>query len=517
MFINYTTRQLAAKIVYFGPALSGKTTNLKQIYLKTAPGARGELVSLETDADRTLFFDLLPIEVGVIGGFQTKFQLYTVPGQVHYESTRTLVLKGVDGLVFVADSQRAMREANAEHFQKLLESLRKVDVSLTEVPLVMQYNKRDLANVMSVAEMNALLNPRGVYPVFESVAGEGQGVFETLKGITKLTLKTIKRKIEAPVSAPPPRPAAPAPEPPRAAAPPPSEEKSERGISFAGLRSAPSESLASRDWDVPLALEEKKEPALLAEDEVPLDDLHRDEEKPEKPSAPRAPFGPGRAKLPGADELLSGVLGVSPSSYASSEKKGPPPKPAYMDEEEAAIASAFGGGSPEEEVMDPGEGSGIFDSLDSEAAIEDLLSVDFDRASEAEQAELEQNEDFLQTREFDADMGLPVKRVAVARPGDIEKTLEEIISITLGKRGRRGLAAPSTGEEKAPEGAIEKEAGLRFPIRNFEGAQALRFDVTLDGDKPLRLRDAVVVQIDNGHKMGDRLVLRLTLRLDARK
>ncbi|MBK9090553.1 MAG: hypothetical protein IPL90_16480 [Holophagales bacterium] len=202
VFFNYATMQMAAKIVYYGPGLCGKTTNLHVIYGRTAPTARGEMVSLETETDRTLFFDLLPIDVGVIGGFKTRLQLYTVPGQVFYNTTRKLVLKGVDGIVFVADSQRPMLEPNKESFRNLRENLAEIGVRVEEVPLVLQYNKRDLANILTVEELNAALNPDGVFESFESSAANGTGVFETLKGISKLTLRALRSRMSGDVRRP---------------------------------------------------------------------------------------------------------------------------------------------------------------------------------------------------------------------------------------------------------------------------------------------------------------------------
>src|SRR5689334_23193179 len=159
VFFNYATMQMAAKIVYYGPGLCGKTTNLHHIYAKTSPQSRGEMVSLETETDRTLFFDLLPIDVGVIGGFKTRLQLYTIPGQVFYNTTRKLVLKGVDGVVFVADSQQAMQDANVESFQNLRENLKEIGLKLDEIPLVIQLNKRDLPNVAPAEAMLDRLDP----------------------------------------------------------------------------------------------------------------------------------------------------------------------------------------------------------------------------------------------------------------------------------------------------------------------------------------------------------------------
>ena len=195
VFFNYATMQMAAKIVYYGPGLCGKTTNLHHIYSRTAPGSRGEMVSLETETDRTLFFDLLPLDVGVIGGFKTRVQLYTVPGQVFYNTTRKLVLKGVDGIVFVADSQKAMREANLESMGNLRSNLAEIAVKLEELPLVFQYNKRDLSNILSLEELERSLNINGQYESYEACAVLGQGVFETLKAVSKHTLRSLKKRM----------------------------------------------------------------------------------------------------------------------------------------------------------------------------------------------------------------------------------------------------------------------------------------------------------------------------------
>ena len=195
VFFNYATMQMAAKIVYYGPGLCGKTTNLHHIYTKTSPQSRGEMVSLETETDRTLFFDLLPIDVGVIGGFKTRLQLYTVPGQVFYNTTRKLVLKGVDGIVFVADSQRAMLEANVESFKNLRENLAEIGSNVDEIPLVFQLNKRDLPNIADVQTMLDALDPERRAEHVEAIAASGNGVFETLKLISKLTLRTLRRRM----------------------------------------------------------------------------------------------------------------------------------------------------------------------------------------------------------------------------------------------------------------------------------------------------------------------------------
>jgi signal recognition particle receptor subunit beta len=195
MLINHTSKQVTAKIVYYGTGLGGKTTNLQYIYSVTNPHTRGELVCMETEIERTLFFDLLPINVGLVKGYETKFQLYTVPGQVFYDSTRKLVLKGADGIVFVADSQELMEQANMESLDNLKENLGFYSQQVEEIPLVFQYNKRDLKSISSLDRMNSNLN--GLQrPYFEAVARNGRGVIETLREISGLTLVRIKEALE---------------------------------------------------------------------------------------------------------------------------------------------------------------------------------------------------------------------------------------------------------------------------------------------------------------------------------
>jgi signal recognition particle receptor subunit beta len=189
--INQATKELQVKIVYYGPALGGKTTNLVQVHehVQTAEGQKGKLVSLATSSDRTLFFDFLPIEAVAIKGFKTKFQLYTVPGQVIYNTTRQLVLRGVDGIVFVADSQYEKMEENVKSFQNLEENLKTLDLDLNEIPYVLQYNKRDLPTAAPLEYMEFLLNNRDVQvPAFGATAHKCQGVFETLNMITRMLL-----------------------------------------------------------------------------------------------------------------------------------------------------------------------------------------------------------------------------------------------------------------------------------------------------------------------------------------
>jgi mutual gliding-motility protein MglA len=191
-FINYASREINCKIVYYGPGLCGKTTNLQYIYDKTNPGAKGKLISLATETDRTLFFDFLPLELGTVRGFKTRFHLYTVPGQVFYDASRKLILKGVDGVIFVADSQVERMDANVEAVENLQVNLKSQGYDLMNIPYVLQLNKRDLPNVESVEEMKRLLMKKNE-PVFEAVAARGPGVFESLKGVAKLVLSELTK------------------------------------------------------------------------------------------------------------------------------------------------------------------------------------------------------------------------------------------------------------------------------------------------------------------------------------
>ncbi len=220
VLFNYSTKELTAKVVYYGPGLCGKTTNLQWIHEKTPIKNKGKMLSLATEADRTLFFDFLPIDLGTIRGMKTRIQLYTVPGQVFYNATRRMVLKGADCVVFVADSQEPVLDANLDALANLKENLEANEIDPGEIPTVLQYNKRDLPNALPLEILNEKLNPRGL-PFFEAVAMKGQGVDETLKAATGLVFKSLATKYggggEAGAKPAAPRPAAP---PPRAAAPP---------------------------------------------------------------------------------------------------------------------------------------------------------------------------------------------------------------------------------------------------------------------------------------------------------
>ena len=191
-FINYSNREINCKIVFYGPGLCGKTTNLQFIYEKTNPDAKGKMISLETDTERTLFFDFLPLNLGTIRGFKTRFHLYTVPGQVFYDASRKLILKGVDGIVFVADSQEERFDANIESFENMFDNLEEQGIDPNDVPIIVQYNKRDLPNAMALSELQEALNPDKKYVEFEAIAPKGDGVFDTLKAVARLVLQKLK-------------------------------------------------------------------------------------------------------------------------------------------------------------------------------------------------------------------------------------------------------------------------------------------------------------------------------------
>ena len=188
--INYASREINCKLVYYGPGLGGKTTNLEFVYSKVSPEARGKLISLATEQERTLFFDFLPVDLGSIRGFKTRFHLYTVPGQVYYNASRRLILKGVDGIVFVADSQAERMDANIAAMQNLYENLADYGYDPTNIPIVLQWNKRDLPTAVPTSELEDNLNPDSL-PSFEAVAVSGEGVFETLKAVSKAVIKTL--------------------------------------------------------------------------------------------------------------------------------------------------------------------------------------------------------------------------------------------------------------------------------------------------------------------------------------
>lgn len=193
--VNYSTREITCKIVYYGPGRSGKTTNLQYVHGEVPDDRKGEMISLATETDRTLFFDYLPLDLGAISGFRTRFQLYTVPGQVYYNATRKLVLRGADGVVFVADSQREKLDENVESLRNLHENVLEEGHDVRRLPVVLQYNKRDLPGVMPVEELSEVLNFRGT-PEYAAVAVAGDGVFDTLRGVSEAVLRRLSREFQ---------------------------------------------------------------------------------------------------------------------------------------------------------------------------------------------------------------------------------------------------------------------------------------------------------------------------------
>ena len=327
VFFNYATMQMAAKIVYYGPGLCGKTTNLHHIYGRTSPGSRGEMVSLETETDRTLFFDLLPLDVGVIGGFKTRVQLYTVPGQVFYNTTRKLVLKGVDGIVFVADSQRAMKDANVESLNNLRTNLAEISLKMEDLPLVFQYNKRDLSNILTVSELEESLNPQTLYEHYEACAVLGQGVFETLKAISKLTLRSLKKRMLGDDRAAKPAMMVASATPPRAVTPPPPVE-------VAPPPPPPPQVAAPPPPPPPPA----RRPRTETPESIEVDDFPRaaapPKPAPPKPAAPK----PAERKRPTADleSPLAALLAptAAPVAPPAAPPDVPPPPPAILGVEQ---------------------------------------------------------------------------------------------------------------------------------------------------------------------------------------
>jgi signal recognition particle receptor subunit beta len=275
VLVNYAGKEINAKLVYYGPGLSGKTTNLEYIYTSVPASHRGKMVSMKTKTERTLFFDFLPLDLGELGGYRTRFLLYTVPGQVYYNATRKLVLKGVDAVVFVADSKRAKMDENRESLQNLRENLKELGLELGEIPWVLQYNKRDLPDAASLEELQQALNIGGDVPTVAAVASRGEGVFETFKEVSKLLLRHLSRTLGSSVETraarpapPPPRPVrvveAPRPEEPAAAVPPPAAEEAPRLVRLEAS-GAPSAAPAPPRTFAPTILPHVEPPARFGE------------------------------------------------------------------------------------------------------------------------------------------------------------------------------------------------------------------------------------------------------------
>lgn len=504
VFFNWATMQMAAKIVYYGPGLCGKTSNLSYIYAKTSPNSRGEMVSLETESDRTLFFDLLPIEVGTIGGFKTRLQLYTVPGQVFYNTTRKLVLKGVDGVVFVADSQRPMREANLESLESLRSNLRELGLGLADLPLVLQFNKRDLKNILTVEELIQDLSPDDAHPHFEASAINGDGVFETLKEITKLTLKKLRKRMASPqASTGHTRPTV-APVRPEPAA----TSRRPASISAAALARAAEEGVES-------------EARLGTDGRV----------RPPRPEPLPAPA----VEMPGAAEPP-----VEPAAKMSGAAE-PPPAPAWREEEEreavpdadpdeGTVFAAEAEGAPEAGPPDAAE------SAAAEHAGEQAASPPpepFDAAQEApgEPAAAEPARDEEMTVEFARSEAAPegrveppaMKRVQVSNQMDILAELDDIRKQSTTESGsHRRVGQPSELDlDSLLGGAASSSRELRRKLERslnsniFERMHGLQIAVRIQdvaGDT-IHTLDPVSLRVEEARGLK-RLSLRLTVDLD---
>ena len=498
VFFNWATMQMAAKIVYYGPGLCGKTSNLSYIYAKTTPTSRGEMVSLETESDRTLFFDLLPIEVGTIGGFKTRLQLYTVPGQVFYNTTRKLVLKGVDGLVFVADSQRPMREANIESFASLVDNLEDLGLEMVDLPLVLQYNKRDLKNILTIDELNHDLNEHGSYPTYEASAINGTGVFETLKEITKLTLKKLRRRMASSQ----PGAAVPASSPVRPVMPPQRRES----ISAAALARAAEEGVVSSSDAPPPAAE------------VPGTEGPQPEAPPSTARAPEAAgedgFGDGAHAAPE----------TSPESGPDTAWGGDTVFDSQNDDEPAAEPEAAAAPGPEADEGPTFEPTPAADPWREEdpAAVEQAvpepepsfrtetdpgLQVEFDRQ--------ESNEAL--------DEPPPMKRVHVSNQLDILAELEGLRSGTTAEPagGRRTSAIPDIDIDSLISGAVPSSKEIRRKIQHglnsdvFDRMRALEVTINVRDTqgRTIHTLEPVSMTVDDAGRLS-KLSLRFLIDLD---
>ncbi len=485
VFFNWATMQMAAKIVYYGPGLCGKTTNLSFIYAKTSPNSRGEMVSLETESDRTLFFDLLPIEVGTIGGFKTRLQLYTVPGQVFYNTTRKLVLKGVDGVVFVADSQRPMREANIESFANLGENLAELGLSLEELPVVLQYNKRDLKNILTLDELNADLNPTAELPFHESSAVNGQGVFETLKEVTKLTLKKLRKRMTAPQSSIGPRPVA-APVRPTVPASPANPSR----ISAAALARAAEEGVEASETEAPPAVDPSgASPELAAATAAQVSEPEAIAHTAESDSALGEPF-------PSAETGLESDMDAAEAQLEVAEELAEP----------LEVGSA--------------EALGPADVIDAEEAHEDLTPttpLSSDGSDPEMRVEFAQSESEALSAEPP-----PVKRVQVSNQMDILAELDSLrkqATMGPGDRERRSstpsldIDALLSGEQRSRELRRRLSEALNSDI--FERMQGLHVAIRIQdaSGTTIHTLEPFQMSVEEAGSL-ERLSLQLTLDLE---
>lgn len=516
VFFNWATMQMAAKIVYYGPGLCGKTSNLSFIYAKTSPNSRGEMVSLETESDRTLFFDLLPIEVGTIGGFKTRLQLYTVPGQVFYNTTRKLVLKGVDGVVFVADSQRPMREANIESFQSLIVNLKELGLEVDDLPMVVQFNKRDLKNILTVEELQQDLNPAGVYPCFESSAINGDGVFETLKEITKLTLKKLRRRMASPqTSAGRPRPSV---TPVRPTSP---SGRKPASISAAALARAAEEGVESdvgqssappADPPPPAAAAPPAGPASTADE--PFDRPEPDDAPPEpsweqEPVETAAPQEPPPAEAPPAPPFSRSEESAAVAEPPAAEEAPAAPAGAAASSAQAEPSPATDEHPADEpyQAAEAGEGEG--EEIDEVEEAEDEVAVDFDQSAGAA-----------------APAPPPLKRVQVSNQMDILAELDDLrrqATMEAGSR-RRGSSAGDLDIDSLLGGGLSNNRELRRKVEKrlnsdiFKRMHGLQIAVRIQdaaGDT-IHVLDPVSLLVEDAESLK-RLSLQFTVDLENLK
>jgi signal recognition particle receptor subunit beta len=339
--VSYSGKEINAKLVYYGAGLSGKTTNLESIYEAVPESSRGKMVSMKTQSDRTLFFDLLPLDLGEIMGFKTRFLLYTVPGQVFYNATRKLVLKGADAIVFVADSEVGKMEENKESLANLRANLAEYNLNLDHIPWVIQHNKRDLPNIYTVDELNAELNPGGKIPFFEAVATQGKGVFETFRGISHLLMEKVTRDLRrSPVAGAPARPA----EDARAAKPePPAREAPAARTAPATLPTPPGRAIQREALESP-EIEAPDEAGVEYGRQIELPDTIPPPQPPPKPMTVPAGAAATTARAgvaPPATPAPARKTATAPARRASAAKDSPP----------ASAKAAARDGEPEIHVL----------------------------------------------------------------------------------------------------------------------------------------------------------------------
>ncbi len=531
VFFNWATMQMAAKIVYYGPGLCGKTSNLSYIYAKTSPNSRGEMVSLETESDRTLFFDLLPIEVGTIGGFKTRLQLYTVPGQVFYNTTRKLVLKGVDGLVFVADSQRPMREANLESFASLRDNLSELGLRLDDIPLVLQFNKRDLKNILTVEELTQDLDPAGLYSSFESSAIHGDGVFETLKEITKLTLKKLRKRMAAPEPAPGP---APAMRPTTATVrPSPSPERRPASISAAALARAAEEGVDEVEVDHEPSPEQPVAEPVAEVSDVPAAVTPQPEPEPEPVAAAAAelPAEPSEEPEPAPDEEeILEVVEIDEAPAEVEETTAPEAVETTPEPEPERVAAAAA-----EPSVEPSAEPEPFDDaaepvpaeLAPESGPEELAASETEPPADTGEPEVETDSaDDLQVEfdQSDAEQIEPVelKRVHVSNQMDILAELEGLRKeATMGASQRRTTASPDLDLDSLLTGTAAPSRELRQRIQKslnsdvFKRMKGVQLAIRIQDaqGETIHTLDPVSMSVEKADGL-DKLSLQLTVNLD---